>query len=127
MDLQQMGRLVESMDLPAVSVSDIADGGDRTLLLGRMCTYSNFHVYLESGLIHAVSYSSGINFYKAQKKWPLQALIPTLRVWPESTDYGLAKLFAAHRMYVPYLMFDTVRAQKTEGRAFHALRMQEVD
>lgn len=115
-------RILQSLDIPdpLVSAEDF-EGDDRTLLYGYTVARYTWHVYLRRGKIHRMIYThkEQILDYQARPSWGAAQLIPNKRVYPESTDYGLAVRLKRLELDVAYLPFDPVRYERVAQCTFH--------
>jgi hypothetical protein len=108
-------------EVPAVSVDEIK-GPDRTLLYGYMVNRQTFHVYFQNGAIHVLLTTYGrdepADYYASA--FPLvSTLVPSKRVYPESTDADFVRLLAQRGADVPLLPFDELRYGKVKDLTFH--------
>jgi hypothetical protein len=108
-------------EVPALSVDEI-EGFDRTLLYGYMVNRQTFHVYLQDGRIHVLLTTYGFDQpadYYASGIPLVSTLVPSKRVYPESTDADFVRLLAQRGADVPLLPFDELRYGKVKHLTFH--------
>jgi len=107
--------------VPALSVDKI-EGSDRTLLHGYMVNRQTFHVYLQNEAIHVLLTTYGRDEpadYYVSKSPLVSTLVPSKRVYPESTDADFVRLLTQRGADVPLLPFDELRYGKVKDLTFH--------
>jgi hypothetical protein len=97
-----------------ISVDELIDKSDRTLLYGYTCERLTWHVYLEDGVIHKVVYrSSGgdceHSYYgEGFKVWEL---IPDKRLYPETCDFEFCSLLRGKGVDLLFTNFNEDRGE----------------
>lgn len=113
-----------------VAMASDFSGSDKTLLYGYTCEKKSWHIYKKDGLLHKLVYGYPAFFisYDARESFILSDLIPDKRVFPECTDFHLAKMFLAASIDVPYLPFDNNAHLRDSqlARTFYGLVREEV-
>lgn len=98
-------------------------GPDRTLLYGYTCDRHTFHVYLQDGWIHRITYTGTLDHslirHDAMADWWAFNLIPDKRVYPERTDIDFARMLQVTGARVPYLTFDPERYERAKDTLMH--------
>ena len=86
----------------SVSVSELADKTDRTLLYGYDFERNTVHVYLKDGLIHWLS----CGVHRSAETWEEGThLVPLKRVYPSLSDFAFASLLKSKDIGVSYTTF----------------------
>lgn len=86
----------------SVSVFELLNTADRTLLYGYTFERKTVHVYLKGGLIH---FFSGGNHH-AQVTWhDASALVPNKRVYPALSDYEFSSILKAKGVDISFTTF----------------------
>ncbi|KQO98292.1 hypothetical protein [Leifsonia sp. Leaf264] len=90
--LAQLGLLANEPD--RLSVTDLHDQSERTLVYGYTPERDSFHMYLLGGQIHLHIYSHAkvSLFHEAAPKWNPEFLRPNKRAYPQFTDFEFAVL-----------------------------------
>lgn len=99
-----------------ISVKDLLNTKDRTLLYGYTCARETFHVYLKNNEIHTVMYN---NDYSGDYKKPKDMreltiksnydYVPDKRLYPEACDYEFCKLLKERGINLPFTTFNEER------------------
>jgi len=84
-----------------ITIDDLVNKEDRTLLYGYTCDRDTWHVYIKNNKIFSVIYT-----YKT-KPMPIPILdnesyIPNKRLYPETCDYEFCKLLKEQGVYLPF-------------------------
>lgn len=106
--------------LTQISVTDLADRSDRTLLWGYTCDRESWHLYLKDGKFHFVWYTfcgdndiSKKNLLASYVKDTLELtkdyILPDKRVYPEASDFEFCKLLQELGLEPTYTVFNEER------------------
>ena len=112
-----------------ISVEDLSNVKDRTLLYGYTFTRDIFHVYLKNGNIHAVIYDT---IYGYLMSHPINMLeldiksnydyVPDKRLYPEACDYEFCKLLKERNIDLPFVHFNKER----EIKDFYGFTLEDI-
>ena len=109
MNKKSYDKIVYQIKNPTIiSVGDLTDKRDRTLLWGYTLDRNSFHVYLEGEKIHLYVYSYGEKeILKSESGFEMEAekLIPSKRVYPEASDYEFCKKLLDMGINIPFTTF----------------------
>lgn len=92
-----------------LSVDDLEDKSDRTLLYGYICTRHTWHVYLKDGVITTLMYfgvssiADDINVVEIRSN---SEFIPDKRLYPTKCDFEFCKLLIANGGHLPFTTYD---------------------
>lgn len=108
----EMLNKVELMD-DLVTINDLTDKSDRTLLFGYDCDRVTFHIYIKDEEIHNVYYG-GYNADKIEKFLAVtnEDYIPDKRLYPNCCDYEFCSLLTSRKIYLPFTTYDSKRDKK---------------
>lgn len=113
MDTQQLAEVEAPAPEPRLSVNDLTDQSERTLVYGYNLNRKTFHVYLKDGVIHRVVYSGGssatparVDSRKSDVEWDPADLAPTKRAYPERCDFEFATLLKSKGVVLPFTTFN---------------------
>jgi hypothetical protein len=101
-----------------VSVGELSDKSDRTLLYGYTCSRDTWHVYLQYGQICVYIYDfhdRQINFFFGVQL-NVGDLIPDKRLYPAACDFEFCKILQSKGVSLPFTTYE-----KREPRQFHGL------
>ena len=108
--------LTKEEKLKVITVSDLINKKDRTLLYGYTCTRETFHVYLKTMKIHVVIYQNyygcGIAKPKNMREIIVESnidYIPDKRLYPEACDFEFCKLLKEKDFHLPFTNFNNDR------------------
>lgn len=107
-----------------ISTSDLDDKTPRTLLLGKTESNAHFHVYLdEKGILNRVVYEFGELIEHAKgESLTARLLSPSGYVFPETTDYTLAKTLRERDVVLTYTVYRATRPKE----AFYGSKAEEL-
>ena len=116
MELEEFKLLTEQTN-DLISVNDLHNKKDRTLIYGYTCERNTFHVYLKDMQIHTVAYNTDYSGDKPKVKNMVEFAIksnhdyvPDKRLYPECCDYEFCKLLKERNVrFLPFTTFDTDR------------------
>lgn len=111
-EFEKLSEIKKSEDL--ITVKDLVNKQDRTLLYGYTCSRETFHVYLKNLEIHTIIYQMD---YLTHKPINMREIlvednykyIPDKRLYPETCDYEFLKLLKANGEYLPFTFFNEDR------------------
>jgi len=111
-ELRYKGSSIENI----ISVDELVNQEDRTLLWGYTCSRDSWHVYLldrEINLFHFVYPKEKIK-YLCQESFDLekQSLVPDKRLFPEACDFEFCKLLKEKGLNLPFTVYQTDRDPK---------------
>ena len=103
MDITEYEKLsIRATPDTSVSVSELTDQTDRTLLFGYDFERKTVHVYLKDGLIHWFH----LDTHFAAAWWEdAKRLVPVKRVYPALSDYKFCALLQSKGIDVPFTSF----------------------
>lgn len=87
-----------------ITVDNLKNKKDRTLLYGYDCDRNTFHVYLKNEKIHILRYNSSGIFTKLEA-FSNYDYVPNKRVYPEYSDFEFCKLLLEQEVEIPFLQF----------------------
>lgn len=92
---------------PSLSASALTDDFPRTLLYGYDCERRTWHVYLDkSGLIVKAVYTSQDSWgHHRSNNWPIAALLPDKRLYPEYCDLETVRMIRAKGVQPPFTIW----------------------
>lgn len=101
-----------------ISVENLCNIKDRTLLYGYNYYRTIFHVYLKNRIIHTVLYKTIYSDLYLTIK-PINMIeisvmsnydyVPNKRLYPEACDYEFCKLLKERNIILPFTIFDNKR------------------
>lgn len=98
-------RAVEALGV-TVAATDLDDQSNRVLLRGRHTTGETVEVLLDDGQLTIVTAGGTIDSrMETQEAFPIAALTPNKRAFPEDTDFDFARLLierGAHLAFTPH-------------------------
>lgn len=92
---------LDAWEPPLICGGDLENQLDRTLLWGYTSACASWHVYLEAGVIHTVTYAYGSEL----EERPVTSnadYVPDKRVYPEACDFEFCRLLAGRGVVIPY-------------------------
>ena len=92
-----------------ISVNQLKDRSDGTLLYGYDCNRNTYHMYLKNEEFNIFIYTSEkVIFYNNYKdKLPIdQRLLPNKRLHPERCDYEICKLLKDEGIHLPFTKYN---------------------
>lgn len=96
-----------------VTIDDLYDKSDRTLLYGYDCERITYHTYIKDGEICNVFYGGYMNApltpYVAVTS---EDYIPDKRLYPECCDYEFCSILTSRKIYLPFTTYDSKRDKK---------------
>jgi hypothetical protein len=115
---------------PTVSVDDLTDKSDRTLIFGYTCERNTFHVYLKDGKLHLVLYRNP-GAERVLVKMDCQRLnaatcVPDKRVYPEDCDLEFCRLLTRAGVTIPFTTFSPERAAQPSTSTFRGKTREEL-
>ena len=117
MNIDQFAKLSNEMQVDrTISVNDLSELNEKTLLFGYMTNRDTFHVYLRNGLLHKVIYSYNsdeAHTYESGKTLNLEGITPNKRLYPEKCDLEFCSLLTKAGVYLPFTTFTEGDVQKT--------------
>ncbi|SEM77845.1 hypothetical protein [Streptacidiphilus jiangxiensis] len=124
MDLEQYAALTATpLGRSRLSAADLG-GPDRTIAFGFTAERHAWHLYLEGDLLHVLTYDgrAGQTVHHQQSQvWLTANLVPSKRLYPESTDAQFARLMRSRGHDLRFRDFDAQRHARRRDRAFHGL------
>ncbi|QSF43401.1 hypothetical protein [Paenibacillus tianjinensis] len=99
-----------------ISIEDLKDDSDRTLLYGYTCSRNTWHVYIENKRIYVVVYG-----FDGDPKWlnvdNNYEFVPDKRLYPERCDYDFCRLLKDSGVELPFTVWtEDVENQKYYGK-----------
>lgn len=93
-----------------VSVDQLKDRRERTLLYGYNLDRTTVHVYLKDGVIHYYHYDhNDIQIaYCSCTRMHAQSLVPTKRLYPEVCDFEFCTVLASMGVHLPFTTYGTM-------------------
>ena len=125
MNITQYNALGAASSKPIeISINDIPDKSDRTLLWGYTCNRESFHVYLKDRQLHRLIYDFNHEMLNYQVGESLTASIlhHDKRIYPEATDYDFARLLYEADETPCFTTFN----EKREQSSFYGLMKEEL-
>jgi hypothetical protein len=106
-----------------VSIYDLFNMNERTLLYGYDFDRNTYHVYLKAGLIHLFiyQYDGTVIKYEKAEVFPGLELIPPKRIYPETCDLEFCTVLKEKGLNMSFTTFDENRAKAT----FYGKLMEE--
>lgn len=97
-----------------ISVAEISNLEDRTLLYGYTCARDTFHVYLKNNELHKVIYShqKEILLHHQGTTLDLDGIVPDKRLYPEACDFEFCSLLVVKGVNLPFTLVDANRVVK---------------
>lgn len=99
-----------------VSLKDIANKKDRTLLYGYTCERDTFHVYIRHGELHRIVYNREDHKPLAHdhgESLKLDSIVPDKKLYPEACDFDFCALLVKSGVNLPFTTWDDTREEKT--------------
>lgn len=94
----------------AISIEDLADRSERTLVYGYDVDRNTFHLFVRAGEIRRALYRrDGEDFElisMASGDFMPRACVPNKRAYPERCDFEFCRLISERRITVPFTSFD---------------------
>ena len=93
-----------------LTVDDLNNKQNRTLLYGYTCNRETWHVYLKDEVIYTVMYGGYDNidisevYVKTNNDY-----IPNKRLYPECCDYEFCKLLKEYEVFIPFTTYNKER------------------
>lgn len=103
MTLEEFNILEKKDEL--LSVNDLENHNDRTLLYGYTCERETFHVYLKNNEFHRVIYHDITDMRELKIEYNGE-FIPDKRLYPESCDYEFCCLLKERGIELPFTWFN---------------------
>ena len=102
-----------------ISIDDLKDDSDRTLLYGYTCSRNTWHVYIENKKIYVVVYE-----FEGEPMWlnveSNYEFVPDKRLYPERCDYDFCRLLKNSGVELPFTVWtENVEIQKYYGKALN--------
>lgn len=109
-----------SVEAPTLSVDDLVDKSDRTLVYGYFSDRTTFHLYLKDGRIHRICYrgSSSAKDYCTYVKYDkilLDMCYPSKRVYPAMSDFEFCSMLKVRGVWPSYTTFTEVEEKRFYG------------
>lgn len=101
-----------------VSVDDLTNKRDRTLLWGYTPDRASHHVYLKDGEIHILVYNrfDGLEVLRHKSGHEIDVkddgLIPSKRLYPEACDAEFCRILKERGFHLPFTTWDDQRQEK---------------
>lgn len=108
-----------------ISVDNLTNKQDRTLIWGYTPEGDSFHVYLKDKKIHLYVYTyveKKILKFNSDRELAVDILIPRGRVYPEASDYEFCKKLLDMGAHIPFTIFDGSREEKQFYGAIKSLQ-----
>jgi len=104
-----------------ISVTDLIDRRDRTLIYGYTLDRYTFHVYLKGGKIHRYIYSEYVNVegydeYICGAGLPVKSVIPDKRIYPAKSDYEFCKILMKGGEFLSFTTFENENDDQYKGQ-----------
>jgi hypothetical protein len=116
MNQNQFEKLAEMSESPKkVSIQDLLNKEERTLLYGYTCDRDTFHIYLRSGELHKIIFKHNEHkpsVHKHGQELPLEGIVPNKRLYPEACDFEFCVLLSSVGINLPFTTFDESREKK---------------
>lgn len=114
-----------------VSVSELQNKEDRTLIYGYDIERNSKHIYLLDGKINTVIYNNQdkiIESFARDERTIARLCIPNKRCYSESCDYEFVKLLCekGFREELCLLAYNEERAKRLENQKFHGKLISEL-
>lgn len=95
---------VTSTTLPPLTIKNLRNKSERTLLFGYTCERETFHVYIRDGRIYTVRYE-GWKDNPTPKEVTVKTdedYVPDKRVYPTRSDYEFCRLLRTRDVYIAF-------------------------
>lgn len=96
----------------SITIDDLNDKSDRTLLYGYDFDRETFHVYIKDREIVSVSYYLDEEPKLTYISFSKDNYLPVKRIYPEASDYEFCKLLKERGYELPFLPFNGEREEK---------------
>jgi len=130
MNLEQITFLKQFLETTkTISVWELKNKKDRTLIYGYTCERHTFHLYLKNEKFYCVVYDHDKNFLYSKlvtETIGVDDCFPNKRVYPESCDFEFAILLASKNSRPTYLAFNPEREEKVKHLQFHGEIVDDV-
>lgn len=104
-----------------ITVDDLADKSDRTLLYGYTCMRDTWHVYIKFGRIFTVVYCFGEDPEEVSVQENSE-FVPNKRLYPERCDFEFCELLKSKDIYLPFTIWERDEPEK-DCPPWHGLTM----
>lgn len=101
-----------------ISIEDLKDDSDRTLLYGYTCTRDTWHTYIENKQIYVVIYE----FEREPKQLRVESnydFVPDKRLYPERCDYDFCRLLKNSRVELPFTTWTDEWTEDVENQKYY--------
>lgn len=94
-----------------VSIHELKNKSERTLLFGYTNNRDTFHVYVDGLKLHKVIYNhqNEIIFYETGEELKLITIVPDKRLYPEACDFEFCSLLKTKSVSLPFTTFNPSR------------------
>lgn len=112
-----------------VSVWELKNKKDRTLIYGYTTDRHTFHLYLKNEKFFVAIYNHDKTFLSKQTTETLNVedCFPNKRIYPESCDFEFAILLASKNARPTYLAFNPDRFEKVKDLQYHGETIPETN
>ena len=110
---------------PSISIDDLTDKSDRTLIYGYDVDRVTIHVYIENERISYYRYSRSGEFmdFRNDERWhDPEYLVPNKRAYPEATDFEFATILARIGHPITFTTWGILRSQPNSEK-YHGRTM----
>src|ERR1700723_1500299 len=114
MTSEQFDHIKDQVPLHAViSIADIKDDLNRTLLAGTNCLEDSVHFYLKNGMFNYLVYDKNrIVHYEVSDSFIIYNLLNKTKFFPECVDFDIAKLLKLWNYNIKWKSFNAKRKRK---------------
>jgi len=114
------------LPIPHITINDLTNQTNRTLIYGYTCERHTFHLYLKNKMFYCIYYDTNhiiLHRIIGESIDPANC-IPNKRVYPESCDYEFAQLLKLRGYALPYTTYNEQRAKILKKKKYHGLTKQ---
>lgn len=109
----KMLKSVKPITSPVISIEDLHDKTERTLLYGYTCERATHHVYIKNNAIHVALYDGlgKVNLHSI-KIICNQDYVPDKRVYPARSDFEFCALLIRHSIDINFTEFNPLELER---------------
>ena len=108
-------RRVQRTSVPPLTVDDLEDKSERTLLYGYDCDRKTHHVFIQDGRIQVCKYL--LNDFDDDCEFVDVTgdadYVPNKRVYPTRSDFEFCRLLCQRGVYIPFTNIDEEESKRT--------------
>jgi hypothetical protein len=140
---ESFSKIYEEKTNSSISIDELLDKSNRTLIYGYNCDRDTFHAFIYNGKMYSCYYKystymkedyiiNEISVIPKTEQCSFKELfnkyhsVPNKRVYPESCDEEFCNLLMRKDIEIPFTTFDEKRAEMLKGKKYHGMIPEEI-